>query len=51
MMPSAKTTKANSPGDRAQRLGGLAEVWISVMPCACSVAAAVTMMDSAIRLE
>ena len=38
-------------GDRAQRLGGLAEVWMSVMPCAFRVAAVVMMMNSATALE
>ena len=43
-------------GESARRVGRSAsaacdEVWISVMPCACSVAAAVSMMNSATRLE
>ena len=51
MMPAANTAKANSPGDRAQCSAACDEVWMSVIPCAFSVAAVVMMMNRLIRLE
>ncbi len=44
MMPSAKRTKAKGPAAGRSASAACAELWISVAPLACSVAAVVTMM-------
>ncbi len=41
MMPSAKTTKANGPAIGRSASAAWAEVWMSVTPWACRVAAVV----------
>ena len=51
MMPSAKTTKANSPAMGCSAFAASEEVWMSVTPCACRVAAVVSMMKSATMLD
>ena len=51
MMPAANSTKVNTPATGRSASAACDEVWISVMPCAFSVAAVVMMMKSAIRLE
>ena len=51
MMPSAKTVKAKRPAIGRSASAAWAEVWMSVTPCACSVAAVVSMMNSAMMFE
>ena len=51
MMPAANTQNANRPAIGRSASAACALVWISSTPCACRVAAAVTMMNSAIRFE
>ena len=51
MMPAANSTKVNGPAIGRSASAACAEVWISVMPCACSVVAVVMMMNRLMTLE
>jgi hypothetical protein len=51
MMPRLNSTKVNSPASGRSASAACAEVWMSVTPTACSVAAVLRMMKKAIRFE
>lgn len=51
MMPSAKMSSARGPAIGFNASAAWAELWMSVLPCACKVAAVVMMIESAIRFE
>src|SRR5712671_1443418 len=51
MMPAANRAKVKTPAIGRSASAAWAEVWISVIPCACNVAAVVMMMNRLIRLE
>ena len=51
MMPSAKMVKAKRPAIGRSASAACDEVWMSVTPCAFSVAAVVSMMNSAMMFE
>ena len=51
MIPAANNAKVNAPAIGRSASAAWAEVWMSVIPCAFSVAAAVMMMNRLIRLE
>ena len=50
-MPRAKTTNTNGPAMGRSASAACDEVWMSVTPWACRVAAVVSMMNSATRFE
>jgi hypothetical protein len=51
MMPMLKSRNAKFPAMGRSASAACAELSMSVTPCACSVAAAVSMMKNAIRFE
>ena len=51
IMPAANNAKVNTPAIGRSASAAWAEVWMSVIPCAFSVAAVVMMMNRLIRLE
>ena len=51
IIPKEKQEKCQRAGERTQRFGGLLAVPILVMPCACSVAAVVTMMKKPMMFD
>jgi len=51
MIPAANNPNVNAPATGRGASAACAEVWMSVIPCICRVAAVVTMMNRLIRLE
>src|SRR6266852_7659874 len=51
MMPAANSAKVNTPAIGRSASAACEDVWISVTPLACSVAAVAKMMNRAMRFE
>ena len=51
IIPAANRAKVNTPAIGRSASAAWDDVWISVIPCAFSVAAVVTMMKKLMRLE